>query len=186
MGWAIVIWHTDHHLCDDDAWARCRECCAEIKGDESRRRQRQVPVQSIREVHGITWIGGCTEDLSTGNKRCFLAGKLGPEERPVLPRRQHWHRLSSTRWGRCSSALSSMSLSTKSLSVGLPSSHTCCVPGRPRLRRPRRRCSRWRRWRRYRSGLRTTSLSLGLPQVPLHAAGGAGAAAGRALKSGHT
>ena len=89
MGRSIASWHAEHVLCDDDEWGRCREYCTEIKIDEFRRRQGQVPPQCIRQVHGFTWIAGYMEGLSTGCKRCLLAGKLAPEELGVLPRRQH-------------------------------------------------------------------------------------------------
>ena len=106
MTWAIAIRDAEHILCDHEERGRCREAAAEIKVDECRRRQGQVPLQCIRQVHGFTWIGGYMEELSTGCKRCLLARKLGPEERRVLPRRPHCPRLSSTRWRRCSTGLS--------------------------------------------------------------------------------
>eukprot|EP00974_Lingulodinium_polyedra_P109099 10556976-Lingulodinium_polyedra.AAC.1 len=97
MGWAIAIRHAEHFLCDHDEWGRCRESSAEIKVDECRRRQRQVTLQCTREVHGFTWTSGYMEGLSTGRKRCFLAGKDYPEELRVLPRWDNRRKLKTTR-----------------------------------------------------------------------------------------
>ena len=97
MGWAIAIRHTEHFLCDHDEWGRYRECSVEIKVDERGRRQRQVTLQCTGEVHCLTWISGYMEELSTGCKRCLLAGKDYPEELRVLPRWDNQSKLKTTR-----------------------------------------------------------------------------------------
>ena len=97
LGWAIAIRHAEHFLCDHGEWGRCRECSAEIKVDERWRRQRQVLLQCVCDVHGFTSTSGYMEELPTGRKRCLLAGKDYPEELRVLPRWGNQSKLKTTR-----------------------------------------------------------------------------------------